>query len=878
MARNFAGAASDKVATTLASNSNLRSYSIWTYRATDGGGSLGRIFHKGTSGSTVNFNNNSAGSYDFSRTWSGGNGLWSIDRPTADAWHHILIVYDSTATTGDPIIYLDGSSVTVTENSGPSGTRTDNAEVYNVGNRGDNNNRNWGGDLAEFAVWDRLLTAADAAALARGLSPLALSPNLIEYAPLVRENVSRKLSPPTVTGTAVVPHPLILGFGGVAQFPELSSADVTLALSGVLATADLGSLQSDNQRDLSGVQASGVVGSVIASITLALSGISANTSVGDVTETGGNTSIGICLANVQHGEGTDGTTNYARQIAHMVASKDIVCMQERSTGETGWNAGMSAAGFTEEVYRENGHGTDGPSIWVKSTVTVNDNFDHALSTGAIGWDGTTNVDKAAVGVHVTVGGISFYIFNTHLAWSAGADSEGSTFSAIRVAQINELMSWISGIVGSDPNVLIVGDMNFGPDYPKSPSGLQIDLILDAGYSDLWVQGIAESKATAPWDDRDSVGGADMPIGSLTTRTHDTRRIDYFFLHENAQMILTAIDLPDLRANCSGALTGSPLFCPDTASDQRWGVPDDYGVRPSDHNFMDLALALSPDVTVDISGVSATVSVGSLGVSRQTEVVNVVATVSGGVLSPSVATDLSGDVSVTDLSSLSVANTVFAFGVESTGAVQALTAIWDGSADLSGVQANSAAGTLVSDLNLAVGGNESATHVSSVGVSTSLPVTGIESDSEAGTVGTESDTGITISLSGVSANAVAESLTSTLSTPLTGLEIVGQVDNLIPDVAPALIGNQISANVESLVVSSFLDLGGTDSLSNIGNLTSGISIGMSGSGVTSSLGTLTVISGADLASQPSAIISVVEKPTAVLSLALDKPSATITKWP
>lgn len=299
----------------------------------------------------------------------------------------------------------------------------------------------------------------------------------------------------------------------------------------------------------------------------------------------------ICQANVQHGVGTDGGTNYTRQTGILTSGTDVICMQERTTGDTGWTASMTAAGFTEAVSRENDPSqNDGPSIWYKnSTVTINKTDQHDLSEGAIGWDGTTNVDKAAVAVNATIGGRQVFIVNTHLAWSAGADAEFSTYSAIRVAQITELLSWVNTTVApGGSEVLIVGDMNFGPDYPKNPSGLQIDLFTE-NYLDLWQQGLTEGKATAAWGDRDLNGTPDMPLSSLLTRTHDTRRIDYFFLHKASLLRIHSIDLPDLRTNCSVSLTGSPAYCPDTAADQRWGVTDDFGVRPSDHNWMKLTL-------------------------------------------------------------------------------------------------------------------------------------------------------------------------------------------------------------------------------------------------------------------------------------------------
>jgi endonuclease/exonuclease/phosphatase family metal-dependent hydrolase len=299
----------------------------------------------------------------------------------------------------------------------------------------------------------------------------------------------------------------------------------------------------------------------------------------------------IFTANLQHGQGTDGNFDFSRQITAL-SSADLIGVQERASPETGWDAPMASAGLVQAIYRPNQvGGGDGCAIWYKSsTVTILDSYEHQLSNGAVSpWDGIpTNVDKSAVAVKALFSGRQFYFVATHLAQAAGADSNGSLFSSIRVAQINELLSWIdSTLTGLD--VVLVGDMNLGPDYLKSPSGFQLDLFT-ANYFDLWTRGINDGKATANWTDRNSDGTADMPITSLTTRTHDTRRIDYCFLRKNPDVLsFTSIDLPDSRANCSGALTGNPAFCPDTASDQRWGTPDDFGVRPSDHNWVKFTL-------------------------------------------------------------------------------------------------------------------------------------------------------------------------------------------------------------------------------------------------------------------------------------------------
>lgn len=294
-------------------------------------------------------------------------------------------------------------------------------------------------------------------------------------------------------------------------------------------------------------------------------------------------------ANLQHGEGTDGSFNFGRQVTNL-SDADVIAVQERSGSETGWDSPLSAAGFVQAVYRPNQiGGGDGNAIWYNSaTGTILQTYDHQLSTGAVSpWDGIpTNVDKSAVAAKIQIAGKIFYFVGTHLCQAAGADSSGSTFSAIRVAQIQELLSWVDSIRNGSSNVIIAGDMNFAPNYPKSPSGLQIDLFL-ADYIDLWALGIQNGSAIANWTDRNLDGTPDMPIDYLLSGTHDIRRrIDYLFLHKNSDLLrFTASELPDLRANCSGALTGSPAFCPDTASDQRWGTPDDFGVRPSDHNWL-----------------------------------------------------------------------------------------------------------------------------------------------------------------------------------------------------------------------------------------------------------------------------------------------------
>lgn len=301
--------------------------------------------------------------------------------------------------------------------------------------------------------------------------------------------------------------------------------------------------------------------------------------------------------NLQHGEGTDGVTDYARQVAS-IADGDLIAVQERTTGDNGWNTPRASAGIAEAVCRENDSSQgDGPCVWYK-TATVGapvDTYQVDLSEGFIGGaSGSPNVDKAAVGAQFSVNGRTLYFFSTHFCWSACADSEGSTSSTQRIAQITTFLAWVSGIVGSNSNAIIGLDANFGSDYPGQAT------LFTASYSDLWLTGITQSTATANWGDRNSDAIPDMPVTDLTTRTHDTRRIDRIYLKIGAGFTLTSISVPDGRATCPHALVAGgvlPSCSPEvvggpTVSGQQWDIEDDFGVKDSDHNRVRAVLTFS----------------------------------------------------------------------------------------------------------------------------------------------------------------------------------------------------------------------------------------------------------------------------------------------
>jgi hypothetical protein len=171
--RVFGGVSTDRVVTGLTGHTALSSFFAWTYRTGNGGGGLGRIWEKRVAGAEVEnvLYDSVNGVYTFNRLFSVAQGAWRVTAPAADSWHSVLHTYDQGASTNDPIVYIDGSSVTVTESLAPNGTANTNADAYVIGNRANDNARNWAGRISWWTKWNVILNANEALALARGVQP-----------------------------------------------------------------------------------------------------------------------------------------------------------------------------------------------------------------------------------------------------------------------------------------------------------------------------------------------------------------------------------------------------------------------------------------------------------------------------------------------------------------------------------------------------------------------------------------------------------------------------------------------------------------------------------------------------------------------------------
>lgn len=135
-------------------------------------------------------------------------GVWSINAGATGAWNHYCITYNWGATTNDPIIYLNGTSVTVTERLTPVGTRDNNNTSFYLGAEAGSNY--FDGRLAEVSMWNRILTSTEAASLGAGISPRAIPDGLVFYTPLANGEAELiKGAVATVTGTTNIAHPPI---------------------------------------------------------------------------------------------------------------------------------------------------------------------------------------------------------------------------------------------------------------------------------------------------------------------------------------------------------------------------------------------------------------------------------------------------------------------------------------------------------------------------------------------------------------------------------------------------------------------------------------------------------------------------------------------
>lgn len=219
MARGFGSTdgsgTTDLISTTYSTDHTLQTWAAWIWITGAGGGNFARLV-RNTVEDRILWMDWVAGEFWWTVGFTTFGGQWSTPIPSTGAWHHFAWTYDAGSTANDPLMYIDGSSVTVTEEQAPSGTLLTTGNQFDIGNRRSDSLRNWNGSLAEFAHWSRILSAEEIAALAKGFAPSIFPRGLALYCPLDgRTSPERDFGmggghAGTVTGTAYQAHPKII--------------------------------------------------------------------------------------------------------------------------------------------------------------------------------------------------------------------------------------------------------------------------------------------------------------------------------------------------------------------------------------------------------------------------------------------------------------------------------------------------------------------------------------------------------------------------------------------------------------------------------------------------------------------------------------------
>lgn len=95
------------------------------------------------------------------QTFTGGDdGVWTFPIATG-VWQHIAIVYNNSVSTNDPVVYVNGVSVTVTDGATQPGSEVDTADAAAnliIGNKSDGT-ETWDGAISDVRMLTTVRTA-----------------------------------------------------------------------------------------------------------------------------------------------------------------------------------------------------------------------------------------------------------------------------------------------------------------------------------------------------------------------------------------------------------------------------------------------------------------------------------------------------------------------------------------------------------------------------------------------------------------------------------------------------------------------------------------------------------------------------------------------
>ena len=161
-------------------------------------------------------------------SFSGTAGQWYTNvAPSFAAWHTAGITYDNTNVANDPIFYLDGSPVAITEDLTPVGNAVITSDLIGIGLVADQNSYTHEGQIASLLLYNVILTAQEMSIIHTSRMTNIIRRGLI-FAPNLDGAAGLSIFDNTVLGAAnAFVDPISGGYGTVVGAPRGKGNRVT---------------------------------------------------------------------------------------------------------------------------------------------------------------------------------------------------------------------------------------------------------------------------------------------------------------------------------------------------------------------------------------------------------------------------------------------------------------------------------------------------------------------------------------------------------------------------------------------------------------------------------------------------------------------------
>lgn len=222
-----------------------------------------------------------------------------------------------------------------------------------------------------------------------------------------------------------------------------------------------------------------------------------------------------------------------------------------------------------------------------------------------------------------------------------------------------------------------------------------------------------------------------------------------------------------------------------------------------------------DVTVALTGVSATASAGTLAPSNSKAITGTAATAAAGTLAPSNSKAVTGNAATGAAGTVAPSASIGITGNAATAAAGTLAP--SVSVSLTGNAGTSAVGTVSPSVGVTVAltGVAASASAGNVAPATSIGLTGNAGTGAVGTV--TPSVGVTIALTGVSATASAGNIAPATSKAVTGNAASGGLGTVVPGTSRAITGNAATSALASLAPSVTLGLSGNAGSGAVGTI-------------------------------------------------------------